>query len=139
MLRLRGFDRRQLAPPSLTERAAVAGRDRAGEFVERNVARQLAHHFGRRRGVIHAARQRAVGIDAFQIVHQFFHPAVMRNRRLENHRARRVSLESAHRNLALLKRYRVAPGVETFDADRAHRSQNSARVAIHDLIGFQVA
>ncbi len=80
--------------------------------------------------------QRAIGIDPFQIVHEFFHPAIVRDRRLEQHRARRVCLERAHRNLALLEGYRVAPGVETFDADRAHRSQNSARVPIHDLVGF---
>src|SRR5208282_3683783 len=58
-------------------------------------------------------------------------------RRLEKHRARSVSLESAHGNLALLEGYRVAAGVETIDAERAHPGQDAASVTIHDLLGLQ--
>ena len=70
-------------------------------------------------------------------MHEFFHPAVVRDERLEKHRARRVSLEGAHRNLALFEGYRVAAGVETIDAQRTHRGQDAAGVAIHDLLRLQ--
>jgi len=63
----------------------------------------------------------------------------VRDCRLEKRRARGVSLESAHGNLALLEGYRVAAGVETIDSKRAQAGQDAARVTIYDLLGSQVS
>ena len=70
-------------------------------------------------------------------MHECFHPATLRDRRLENHRARGVGLESAHRNLALRDGYGVAAGVETIDSKRAQAAQDAARGSIYDLLGLQ--
>src|SRR5260370_38133872 len=53
------------------------------------------------------------------------------------HRARQVGFEAAHRKLATLKCYRVAPWVETIEPNRSQAREQPARIAIHDLVRLE--
>src|SRR5208282_2776408 len=84
---IRPFSGGKLAALDLAERVAIAGHEQFGQFRDVQVASELSHGLGGVLTVVHRAGQRALGIEALEIVHEVFHAAIHRGHQLEEHRA----------------------------------------------------
>ena len=65
-------------------------------------------------------------------------PLIHREGGLEEHRARSVGLEGAHREFAALESDRIAAGIEAFEAEFAQPGEQAADIAIHHLVRLKL-
>src|SRR5215472_15273514 len=129
---------RKFALADFSEHFPVTAHDDFCGLSQSDLASQFALERGRGFAAVHNRRHRAGGIEAIELAAELLHPTMHGYRCFKQEGAGGVGLESAHRDLAPLNRDRVASRIEAFKSEGAETREQAARVAVHDLLRFQL-